>query len=1114
MPSIFPQVTVTIVKPLQAGTKQVQPMSVGLIGPMFKRLSETKVNGYAVNPDIDEKISVTLDNPSDSQYIDYDSVEAQLAVTGTDEVIQLNNVDKEVIGSHQVVQSNLTIDSSLLGFYLVLNGESVFYPSTGMDTTYNAQPGDFLYLKTSTADYFHKIKKVTPTQLTSNNFPIPTTTFNTGTGVFTWSAGVANKFIDPLGSGTFTPTHNYLVLVNKLNREDIHQALITEIVNGGTGSPSTITVDITGLAVNGCTENFLNTTINPVSAWDYYIYDMPIGSIVTYNSTTTNSSAYVNVGTTYKILDYNYLVSNQGASSGKFGRFVTVATSNEQIFLPDKRTMADYFGSKKGDYLRATNKTSGDIIDFRIIDNQSTVHTSLAKVKNFSVKVASTANFTLSGTSRSTTVDGVNNVADNDLILLKDQTNAAENGIYYFKANAAMTNQRFTGFDAVNSEEIHDGAIISVREGTIAANKAYSVTLENGSAFILGTDDITLTVVASPATHIYEIPEALDSSTYDVNKLFLVARLKNDPEIMRIFKVTSVSGAALRVNGIDFSTDGAGANNAVIATDFANWDWKLHRTPPNSLLVSDSTLHFLAVTGNATGSSNITAWDFSVVNKADYHITGRNEVTISNHIADQDNIEIGLADIIFNYNVLETESAGQMWDIVTQEDRDLVCGEVANYNPLGLAAGLVEINTLASYKVIPCDLALSERDPDNPKPYVGEFKVGKKNPNYHDIKKLDWIGAYDILGAVKDTQIPYYIIPLSQDASITGLSVATITELAEPKKMKEMVTFITSPLIESDGIVTNINLNINDFLITGGKIRYTPSSVYISASDSKKPIDFLSLGIRKGDYLVGKLTGTNGEEDLKFKIVNIYSNFLDLGSTDETSTTDLIANFDNNYRLEIRRYFNNKTQQAEALAKKSSSYASFRVKFLWGDLCDLEIEGVTFTSVPSYYAAAAYAAMANNKGVVSPKTNWPINGLTKVYNVSPKFGINDLELMGEGFMDILAQDFDGGPVFSKRQFMTDGSELSGVEVVDELAKYIRILFRPYLGKYNIDIPLFDVLGIVLSTILTTYVPRKLNALAVVKPFTVSGPNSDRLSLTLRPETKKPFNGLDVEIQVA
>lgn len=82
------------------------------------------------------------------------------------------------------------------------------------------------------------------------------------------------------------------------------------------------------------------------------------------------------------------------------------------------------------------------------------------------------------------TVNGVVLVAD-DRVLLKDQTAAAENGIYVVPASGAPT--RANDFD--NGTDVAQGAVIFIEEGASNSNKLFS--LATSGAITIGTTDLT-----------------------------------------------------------------------------------------------------------------------------------------------------------------------------------------------------------------------------------------------------------------------------------------------------------------------------------------------------------------------------------------------------------------------------------------------------------------------------------------------------------------------------------------------------------------------------------------------------------------------------------------------
>ena len=96
-----------------------------------------------------------------------------------------------------------------------------------------------------------------------------------------------------------------------------------------------------------------------------------------------------------------------------------------------------------------------------------------------SVKVATTANITLSGTQ---TIDGVAVSAD-ERVLVKDQSTASQNGLYLCKASTwERTTDLATGANAA-------GMFTFVEQGTVNADNGFTCTSNSGSA-VVGTNNL------------------------------------------------------------------------------------------------------------------------------------------------------------------------------------------------------------------------------------------------------------------------------------------------------------------------------------------------------------------------------------------------------------------------------------------------------------------------------------------------------------------------------------------------------------------------------------------------------------------------------------------------
>ena len=95
-----------------------------------------------------------------------------------------------------------------------------------------------------------------------------------------------------------------------------------------------------------------------------------------------------------------------------------------------------------------------------------------------SVRVASTENVDLAA---ATVVDGVT-LADGDRVLVKNQTNKAENGVYVKTASGLVRAEDFAG------DKVSSGAFTFVEEGTVNANNGF--VLVTDGAITVGTTEL------------------------------------------------------------------------------------------------------------------------------------------------------------------------------------------------------------------------------------------------------------------------------------------------------------------------------------------------------------------------------------------------------------------------------------------------------------------------------------------------------------------------------------------------------------------------------------------------------------------------------------------------
>lgn len=152
-------------------------------------------------------------------------------------------------------------------------------------------------------------------------------------------------------------------------------------------------------------------------------------------------------------------------------------------------------------------------------------------VKN-SVKAATTANITLSNTQ---TIDGIA-LSVGDRILVKNQTNPVENGIYVV-ASGSWTRSA----DADQPAELNPGTFVFVEQGTVNSDTGFVVTSDG--ALTIGTDAIQWTLFSTSGTLIAGNGLSKNGYTLEVN-------VANGIEISgdNVQLASTVAGAGLTYN--------------------------------------------------------------------------------------------------------------------------------------------------------------------------------------------------------------------------------------------------------------------------------------------------------------------------------------------------------------------------------------------------------------------------------------------------------------------------------------------------------------------------------------------------------------------------------------
>ena len=210
-------------------------------------------------------------------------------------------------------------------------------------------------------------------------------------------------------------------------------------------------------------------------------------------------------------------------------------------------------------------------------------------VKN-SVRVATTANGTLSSAfANGQTVDGIS-LATGDRILLKDQSTGSENGIYTVNASGAPT--RATDFD--ENSEVTGGTFFFVEEGTTNADNGFVMT--NDGAVTVGTTALVFTQFSGAGSVI--AGSALTKSGNTLNVGVDNSSIEVNSDALRV-KASGITNAML-AGSIDLTAKVTGA------LPVGNGGTGLSSIAKGSVLVANSANTLSALDGGGSNDGILT----------------------------------------------------------------------------------------------------------------------------------------------------------------------------------------------------------------------------------------------------------------------------------------------------------------------------------------------------------------------------------------------------------------------------------------------------------------------------------------------------------------------------
>jgi len=210
-----------------------------------------------------------------------------------------------------------------------------------------------------------------------------------------------------------------------------------------------------------------------------------------------------------------------------------------------------------------------------------------------SVKVATTANITLSGTQ---TIDGVA-LSVGDRVLVKNQTTGSENGIYVVASSGWS---RAT--DADENAEVTSGMFTFVEQGSVNSDTGFVLTTDG--AITVGSTSLDFTLFSASGTLIAGDGLSKNGDTLEVNVANGLQIASDNVEL-----ASSVAG-----DGLTFSSgviDVVGTSNRIDVS-------------ANAIDISTSYIGQLSIT--TLGTITAGTWNANVINEV-YGGTGQNSYT-------------------------------------------------------------------------------------------------------------------------------------------------------------------------------------------------------------------------------------------------------------------------------------------------------------------------------------------------------------------------------------------------------------------------------------------------------------------------------------------------------
>ena len=416
-----------------------------------------------------------------------------------------------------------------------------------------------------------------------------------------------------------------------------------------------------------------------------------------------------------------------------------------------------------------------------------------------SVKVATTANITLSGTQ---TIDGVGVIAD-ERVLVKNQSTASENGLYLCKAGAwARTDDLATGADAA-------GAFVFVEQGSTQADAGFVCSSDKGAA-VVGTNALAFTQFSGAGAVEAGNGLSRSGSTLSVN----------------------LDGSTLAVSGSGVKVADAGISNAQISNSAAIAVSKLASSSISlggvsvSLGGSDNTPAFNLSDATAYPTSSLVG---TITNAQLAGSISEDKLAGSISNAKLANSSVSLGGVSIALGATDATPAFDLQDATGYVTSALV-GTITNAQLAGSIANAKLANSSVSLGGVSIALGATDATP--------AFDLADAT-NYPTSSLVGTITNAQLAGSIDQAKLAGSI----PDSKLNDISSANkvLGSAVQLKASGSGIANDSGLKIDADGTSVQVNgsnkLEIKDSGVTAAKVNFAPSIDFFSPNGSATTFD-------------------------------------------------------------------------------------------------------------------------------------------------------------------------------------------------------------------------------------------------------------------------------------